>query len=156
MSAIDHDVYFGATFRLYGALVGKTETDFDVRVGGTICAVNPPATSTGLFPSATSPYAVFTISCVLNSEMAGYYNVTVGSTSGSGVLPSLYYVYPSDPNAVPSMATVRPVITSLTSNAGGNLGGYPITIFGTGFSNAMENNLVRAATLLRSSGGRLC
>ena len=113
--------------------------------------MNPPNTPDGLFPSAENVYTEFTITCTSNSELAGHYNVTIGGTGGNALYanPPLF-VYPNDPTATPAMTTVRPIITSLTSNAGGPLGGFPITIFGTGFSNVASNNLVRA--LLVASG----
>ena len=141
--ATDREVYPGALLRVYGTQVGAVPSDIDVRVGGTSCPVNAASTPDGVYVVA-SPYVPYTIACTVKAASAGRYNVSMGSSVGAGLVSSPVTVYPTDASATPAMTTLRPVITSATSNAGGNLGGYSVTIFGAGFSNAAANNVVSA------------
>ena len=135
LKGIDRDVAAGSAYRVYGAMVGKTPDAFDIRIGATICPADAPTDPSGQFPSARNVYSEFTVTCTSHVETAGYYNVTVKSTEGTGTFPSRrYYTSPVDAASTTAMVTVRPVVTSLSSNAGGLLGGFPIVVFGTGFS----------------------
>jgi hypothetical protein len=59
-------------------------------------------------------------------------------------LPSAtgYTVSPTDPSGTPALVTARPIVKSASSNAGGVVGGYPLTVLGTGFSNVPSENVV--------------
>jgi hypothetical protein len=96
-------------------------------------------------PLSPSPYptASFTVTCSSNSDRAGHYNVTVTAAGSGGQFPApRLFVAPWDPTGVPAMVTVRPVITSSSSNAGGLLGGFPLTLRGSGFSNVPSDTTV--------------
>ncbi len=62
-----------------------------------------------------------------------------------------YTVSPTDPSGVAALVTMRPIVNSASSNAGGVLGGYPLTVFGVGFSNVPSENTVRGVA--RGGGG---
>jgi hypothetical protein len=70
VSFIDYEAVRGQNFRVYGELRGTVATDFDIRIAGTLCVAQPPATADGLFPSANGQiYAWYTVTCTPNTEV---------------------------------------------------------------------------------------